>query len=209
MVATALALLRTSMASHWVRLVLVSLGHGFLFVAIYAAAYLLRFDFEVPQAHRQIFVHTLSWVIAIKMAVFFGLRYFQHWSRHASFADLVSLVAAALLSLLCVATANHFFSQYFIPRVVLLLDFCGTILSLGALRSAWRLVEEHAIPLVRRDVRGRAVLIGAEQADKVLAQRLQTYAGFPYSMCGFLDRDSAKPGTAIGRRSAFRHHERS
>lgn len=180
------------------RLTLVIASHGVLFVAIYAAAYLLRFDFEVPEAHQRIFIHTLPWVVAIKMSVFYGFRYFQRWSRHASFADLVTLVAAGLLSLLCIATANHFISQYFIPRVVLLLDLCGTILSLGALRSAWRLVEEHAIPLVRRDSRGRAILIGAEQADKVLAQRLQSYAGFPYNICGFLDRDAAKPGASIG-----------
>ncbi len=198
MVATALSLLRTSMASRQLRLSLVIAGHGFLFVAIYAAAYLLRFDFEMPEANTRVFMHTLPWVVAIKMAVFFGLRYFQRWSRHASFADLVTLVGAALLSLLCLATANHFFSLYFIPRVVLLLDFCGTILSLGALRSAWRLVEEHAIPLVRRNPRGRAILVGAEQADKVLAQRLHSYAGFPYSICGFLDRDAARPGSSIG-----------
>src|SRR4051812_24159640 len=112
MVATALAFLRTSIASRQLRLSLVIASHGLLFVAIYAAAYLLRFDFEVPEAHLRIFAHTLPWVLAIKMGVFFGLRYFQRWSRHASFADLVTLVAAALLSLLCVAAANHFFQQY-------------------------------------------------------------------------------------------------
>ncbi len=198
MVTTAIALLRSSIASRQLRLALVIIGHGLLFVAIYAAAYLLRFDFDVPEAHRRIFVHTLAWVVAIKMGVFAGLSYFQRWSRHASFADLVTLVGASLLSLLCLATANHFFNLYFIPRVVLLLDCCGTILSLGALRSAWRLVEEHAIPLVRRDARGRAILVGAERADKVLAQRLQSYAGFPYNICGFLDRDAARPGASIG-----------
>lgn len=185
MVATALAILRVSMASRRLRLALVIASHGLLFVAIYAAAFLLRFDFEIPDAHLRIFIHTLPWVVAIKMGVFFGLRYFQRWSRHASFADLVTLVAGGFLSLLCLAAANHFFSIYFIPRVVLLLDFCGTILSLGALRSAWRLVEEHAIPLVRRDPRGRAILVARSKPTRSSPNGCNPTPAFPTTSVAF------------------------
>jgi FlaA1/EpsC-like NDP-sugar epimerase len=191
---------RTTTAARWLRLVAVAQGHLALFVAIYWVAFLLRFDFNVPAVDGGIFLATLPWVLVIKFAAFLITRQFQGWSRHVTFADLASLGCAALCSLLCLTAINQFvfISFHFIPRVVLLLDFAGTILCLGALRSSWRFLQEHAWPVFRRSRRSRALLIGAEQADKIFAQRLQTYANFPFQICGFLDRDWAHRGKRIG-----------
>jgi FlaA1/EpsC-like NDP-sugar epimerase len=180
------------------RLLLVVGAHALLFVAIYIVAFLLRFDFALTASQGSIIGATLPWFLATKLLIFYGSRYFQHWSRHVTFADLVSLLTAALVSLLCLAGINHFFTQYYIPRAVLLLDFCGTILGLGALRSVWRLVDEHARPLLRQPTKKRALLIGAGRSDKIFAQRLQAYAHFPYRICGFLDDDASRRGETVG-----------
>ena len=180
------------------RLLSVALGHVAIFVAVYWIAFLLRFDFHVPAESWQVFLATLPWVLAVKVPVFFLTRHFHSWSWHIAFSDLASLLGAALCALVCLSAINHFASYYFIPRVVLLLDFAGTILSLGTLRSSWRLLHEHAWPIIRRPQRRRALLVGAEQADKIFAQRLQTYASFPFQICGFLDRNVAHLGRCIG-----------
>lgn len=180
------------------RLSIVALGHVAIFVTVYWIAFLLRFDFNVPTESWQVFVATVPWVLAVKVVVFFVTRHYHSWSRHIAFSDLASLLGAALCSLVCLSVINHFAFFYFIPRVVLMLDFAGTILCLGTLRSSWRLLYEHAWPIICRPRRPRALLVGAAQADKIFAQRLQTYASFPFQICGFLDRDVAHLGQCIG-----------
>lgn len=191
---------KKTVSAPWVRILIVAAGHAALFVTVYWVAFLLRFDFDVPTVGKDIFWATLPWVLGVKFAAFFVTRHYQRWSHHVTFADLASLVWASLCSLVFLAAINHwlFYSLHFIPRVVLLLDFAGTILCLGALRSSWRFVQEHAWPMIRRPRRKRALLIGAEQADRVFAQRLQTYPNFPFQICGFLDRDAAHRGKSIG-----------
>lgn len=172
--------------------------HVAIFVAVYWVAFLLRFDFNVPVEHWQVFLATLPLVLMVKVAVFFATSHFHSWSRHVAFTDLVSLAVAALCCFAGLSVINHFTTDYFIPRAVLLLDFAGTILSLGCLRSSWRLLHEHAWPIVRRTQRRRALLVEAEISDKIFAQRLQTHASFPYKICGFLDRDVKNRGRLIG-----------
>lgn len=176
----------------------VILIHVSIFVAVYWVAFLLRFDFDVPTEHWHIFLATLPLVLAVKVPAFYLTSHFHRWSRHIAFSDLVSLVSAASCCLVCLSMINHFTMVYFIPRVALLLDFAGTILCLGFLRSSWRLISEHAWPIVRRSHRHRAVLIGAELSDKIFAQRLQTHASFPFKICGFLDRNVEHVGRYIG-----------
>ena len=180
------------------RFLQVAFWHVAIFVAAYWLAFLLRFDFNVPVEFWQVFLATLPIVLAVKVPVFFATSHFHSWSRHIAFSDLVSLLGSAICSSVCLAVVNQFAEVYFIPRAVILLDCTGTILILGSLRSSWRLLHEHAWPIVRRPRRSRALLVGAELADKIFAQRLQTHASFPYQICGFLDRDSKHLGRYIG-----------
>jgi FlaA1/EpsC-like NDP-sugar epimerase len=52
--------------------------------------------------------------------------------------------------------------------------------------------------MVRRKHKSRVLLVGAEIADKIFAQRLQTHASFPFKIRGFLDRDGEHRGRFIG-----------
>src|SRR5262249_29584685 len=142
--------LRTFFSSGWLHLLAVAAAHLGLFVVIYWIAFQLRFDFVLSMREREIFYLTLPWVVATKFGTFFFTRHYHNWSHHVTFADLASLGWAALCSLACLAVMNQvfFISWHFIPRVVLLLDFAGTILCLGALRSSWRFLQEHAWPFI-------------------------------------------------------------
>ncbi|MGC4002361.1 MAG: nucleoside-diphosphate sugar epimerase/dehydratase [Pirellulales bacterium] len=134
----------------------------------------------------------------MKLCIFYLTRQFHNWSRHAAFSDLVSLTAASAWSFLSIVCVNHFANGHFIPRTVLLLDFFGTIGCLGALRFSWRLLHEHALPILSRSDRARAIVVGALHDDKLFAQRLQSYGRFPFRIVGFIDRDVPHDGDAIG-----------
>lgn len=172
--------------------------HVAVFTLAYCSAFLLRFDFNVPSAFWQVFLVTLPLVLMVKIPVFFATSHFHSWSRHIAFTDLVSLAGAAFSCLIALSIINQFLDIYFIPRAVLLLDCAGTILCLGFFRSIWRLLNEHALPMVNNKNRSRAILVGAHLSDKVFAQRLQTYTYFPFKICGFVDRDAKDRGRYIG-----------
>ncbi len=172
--------------------------HVLIFVAVYWIAFLLRFDFNVPTEFWKVFLATLPLVLVVKVPLFFVTSHFHSWSRHISFSDLVSLLGTATFCLVGLSVVNQLTTVNFIPRAVLLLDCAGTILVLGCLRSSWRILHEHAWPIVNKPQRRRALLVGAELSDKIFAQRIQSHASFPYKICGFLDRDLEQRGRFIG-----------
>ena len=172
--------------------------HVLIFVAVYWIAFLLRFDFNVPTEFWMVFLATLPLVLVVKVPLFFVTSHFHSWSRHISFSDLVSLLGTATFCLVGLSVVNQLTTVNFIPRAVLLLDCAGTILVVGCLRSSWRILHEHAWPIVNKPQRRRALLVGAELSDKIFAQRIQSHASFPYKICGFLDRDLEQRGQFIG-----------
>lgn len=176
----------------------VACAHIAIFVLVYCAAFQLRFDFEIPAEYWKVFYATIPLILLIKVPVFFATSHFHSSSRHIAFSDLVSLAGTALICLIGLSVINQFREENFIPRAVLLLDFAGTILCLGFFRSCWRLLNEHAWPMVSRKQRSRAILVGADISDKVFAQKLQTHANFPFKICGFIDRDNKNRGRYIG-----------
>lgn len=176
----------------------VACTHIAIFVFAYWAAFLLRFDFDVPPEFWRVFAVTIPLVLLVKVPVFFATSHFHSWTRHIAFADLVSLAGAAFGCLVALSIINQFMDVYFIPRAVLLLDCAGTILCLGSVRSSWRILNEHAWPILSGQSRPLAILVGADIADKIFAQRLQTHANFPFKICGFLDRDAKGQGRYIG-----------
>ena len=181
-----------------VRTALVLACHLAAFVVAYWTAFLLRFDFDVPASMAATFRATVLWVVGIKLLAFYVSRHFRGWWRHVAFSDLVSLLRAAVVSLIVIAVVNQLLATLFIPRVVLLIDFAASILLLGGLRSSWRMLDELLRPWTSTIDCRRALLVGADKADKMVALKLQSHPNLPFRICGFLDRDRAHAGEYLG-----------
>ena len=173
--------------------------HLAAFAASYVLAFLLRFDLGIPASEQTLLWQTIPWVLLLKMAVFHRLGSFHGWWRHVTLADLATLLRASTLSALALVAIDHFLiASNQIPRVVLVLDWGLTVLLLGGLRSASRLVMEEFWSAVTLGRRRPALMIGVERGGEVLARQIHTHPRLDYRIVGFLDENRAYHGSRLG-----------
>ena len=180
------------------RVWLLGLCHAVLFFAVYWTAFELRFGFDVSVLWMQVFWLTLPWVLAAKLAVFYLLGHYHGWWQYVTFADLIALARASVLSLFVIAVIDHFILPYQIPRGVAILDCGATIMALGALRASRRLFREQVRPILNRNGYRWALLVGADHSSAMLAYQIQSHFQLPYRIRGFLATDDTKKGSRLG-----------
>jgi len=176
------------------------LMHLVVFSLVYWLAFVLRFDFPVPASELSVFWITLPWVLAVNLAVFYLAGYYDTWWPHVTFADLIALLRASILSLLVITAIDYFVYHPGgrIPRTVLVLNCVLGILLLGIVRSSWRLCREHLCPALRPREGQRTLLVGTDHASGVLAHQIQSQTELPYQIEGLLSTDGNEPGKHLG-----------
>jgi FlaA1/EpsC-like NDP-sugar epimerase len=181
---------------------LLAFFHAALFTGIYWSAYLLRFDFSVPEEDVAFYWNTLSWVLALKLAIFYLAGDFYGWWRYVTFADLAALVRAAFFSLCALVIVIYFFqhSSSIPPRLILPYDFILTILILGSLRASWRMFSEQFWPIFDRSRNRPALLVGVDHNSALLAHQIQAHTQLHYRIKGFIAAsDKVHRGERLGR----------
>jgi FlaA1/EpsC-like NDP-sugar epimerase len=177
---------------------LLCLGHLALFVLVYWLAFGLRFDFTFTPELVELVWLSLPWVVAVQLVTFYFLGHFESWWSYVTFADLIALAWAYVLSWFFIVTIDHFTSPYQIPRVVLVLDCVIGILLLGAVRASSRLFREHFRPMFDRRECRWALLVGADFSSGILAHQIQSNYQLPYRIRGFLSTNGATKGSRLG-----------
>lgn len=170
---------------HW----FLGAGHILLFAIAYLGAYLLRFDFRIPQDYWNVFLVTLPGVIVVKLTVFIATGHIHGWLRIVTFRDLLSVAGACLLSLVALAAADFFTVRISIPRSVLVLDAIMTLFIVGAIRSSWRLFAEVVRPIYDSALYSPAILIGTDSETVFLAGQIRSYGRLPLQVCGLIEPD--------------------
>ncbi|HEV3301889.1 MAG TPA: nucleoside-diphosphate sugar epimerase/dehydratase [Planctomycetaceae bacterium] len=191
-------LVRVVVQNTLLRIGVLGLGHLAVFLLAYWLAFSLRFDFAVPPVSVGIFWGSVWLVLSLKVCIFYASGHFHGWWRYVTFADLASLLRAAVLSLLFISTANYFLLESHIPRSVAIMDCVITIVLVGALRASWRLVREQFWPLFQQDDCRPALLVGTDDATGLLAHQIRTHPQSRYRIRGFLDVTGARVGSSLG-----------
>jgi FlaA1/EpsC-like NDP-sugar epimerase len=169
----------------------------------YWLAYWLRYDLTFPADAGERFHSTVACVLLVKLVAVYLLRGFHGWLRHVSFFTLVQLCRAAAVASVTLGLVNALFLQGIIPYSVLVLDFLGTVVVVGGLRCAVRLLREQLWPLIaarwlcRRGQR-RVLLVGANRIGVVLANQINFDPALGYRVTGFLDEDVSTHGSSPG-----------
>ena len=173
--------------------------HLVVFMAAYWGAYLLRFDFDISPNSLSLYLSSLGWVIGIQLAVFCLLGQFHGWWRYVTFADFAALIYAALISLCMLSSATYFIQPArLIPRGVLGIDFMLIVGMLGALRASWRMFREIFRPMLNGNDCRRALLVGTDLSNGILAHQIQSHFHLPYRVRGFLTTDDRPAGGRLG-----------
>jgi FlaA1/EpsC-like NDP-sugar epimerase len=196
---------RVPQVARKLRVTWLALIHLVLFALVYTLAYNLRFEFRIPPDQYLLYLATIGWVILVQSGVFFLSGYYQSWWQHVTFADLVNLIRASVLSLLVVTSVDYFACSVHIPRSVLILDGAFMVLALGAVRSCWRMCREYVRPVLVPKDGLLTLVVGTDHSSAVLAHQIQSETGLPYQVAGFLATNGGEAKGHLGQFPVLGH----
>ena len=166
-----------------------------LVAAAWWLAFQLRFDSGVPPYYELLFERTILLVVAIKLAVFVVLGFYNRWWRYVSTRDMWRVVLGASVASVVAGLTVYFASPVQgirLPRSVFVLDFLLTLALVAGARLAARTIFER--PSVGGLVaRGKeVVIVGAGDAGQLVIRELQRNRALGYTPIGIVDDDARK-----------------
>lgn len=185
---------------------LVMIGTDACLVALcFFGAYLLRFEFNLPQPEWVIFTQTLPFVLMVKMGTFALFHLYRGMWRYTSLLDLFKLVKAVLVSSLLIVLTLFMFNRLAgHPRSIFLIDGILTFLTIGGIRLAIRLYFANLtsgdfLPdFVRQRQEGKRLLIvGAGAAAEKVLREIRDNTEVSLIPVGLLDDEAGKQGKTI------------
>lgn len=167
-------------------------------VALYGA-FLLRFEFDIPETYRKAFPAWLGLLLVVRMAVHFWFGLFHGLWRYSSSRDLVALVKAALVSTALFALVVWFVGPPGLPRTVIVMDFVGSIVVVGGVRFTVRALRELAVQVSHggTGAKRRLLVAGAGDAGEMLMREITRVYAQRYLPVGFVDDNPRKVGERI------------
>jgi FlaA1/EpsC-like NDP-sugar epimerase len=174
-----------------------ALSHDLLVAAFsWYAAFLLRFNFEIPLDHYLLMISSLLVVLLTQATSFISFGLYRGTWRFASLMDLRRILFAVLSSLLILfAIFFIFFVSPRIPRSILILDPILLILMMGGSRLIYRAFKEHQTYRSFLNKGEPVVILGAENNLVMLIKDLLQSS--KWRVVGILDNDDAMHGREI------------
>jgi len=177
-------------------------------------AHLVRFDFNIPLGHLNLFYKILPLVLTTKLIIFFYFDLYRGMWRYTSITDLFNTIKASSISTLIIICILLFSPSRFLgfPRSVFVVDWCFTIIFLSGFRLFVRLFYEYATPenskksnmgsilklLKKKQINSKnLIIIGAGDAGEKIYREIRDNAGLQYNVVGFLDDNRKKMGMKI------------
>jgi FlaA1/EpsC-like NDP-sugar epimerase len=176
---------------------LLAFAHDLVAACIaWIAAFLLRFNFEVPPDFAQVLYATIGWVMIIDAVTFLSFRLYRGIWRYASIHDLKLLLAAVGMAALALPTAMILVHpQLIVPRSVYVLHPLLLAALMGGSRLAYRAWKDRHIGKLGALDGKPVVIFGAGVAAISL---LKDLAGSrEWRIIGLLDDDANKVGRQI------------
>ncbi len=187
----------------WKRTVVIG-GDVFLTVFSYWFAYLLRFNFIIPDIFYQKLLESLPVLIAMRMISFYYFGLYKGIWRYASINDLARILkAVALSSFLFVTYVTFFYRLADFPRSVFIIDWFIIITGIGGSRFLYRLSREFAFTKGKNGK--KIIIIGAGDAGEMLLREMRQNPNIDYDIIGFLDNNPSKKGKRIHDISVLGH----
>jgi len=170
-------------------------------------AYLLRFEFALNDNMVQQAVTTLTWLVPLKIVVFFWFRIYRGMWRYIGIDDVWLLIKATSAASLLAVTLLIFTTRFQgIPRSVFIMDYLFTLGLCAGLRMAIRSwfqghvtrQKKWSRATVMRHEKSKPVLIlGAGDAGEKTLREIRDNPNMGYWVVGYLDDDAEKQGRTI------------
>ena len=129
-----------------IRTILAVLHDAIAAMLAWNLAYLLRFNFELPQSFAEELQQTLYWVVPLELFIFWRFNLYRGIWRYASTVDLRRIFMAVMLSAAAIPLMFLMLRlNLVVPRSVLIINPLLLILMMGGSRFVYRLWKEQGL----------------------------------------------------------------
>ncbi|MFO0664298.1 MAG: nucleoside-diphosphate sugar epimerase/dehydratase [Polyangiaceae bacterium] len=158
----------------------------------------LRFDGQyhgvVEHRFAEAIPRVLAALLVCRVASFAVMKLFNGMWRYAGMPELKSILQATSLGTFAFVLWGTMLPSFRMPRSVYLGEFLASIVLVGGLRFAIRILRERQTGKVPANS-VRTLIVGAGDAGESLLRDLQRYG--QWTVLGFLDDDRVKQGAII------------
>lgn len=182
-----------------------------IYIIALICAYLLRFDFNIPEFYHQQIISILIILLPVKVIIFGLCGAYKGLYRYTSLNTLIHILFACVASMVFYVSITFFIVTFrSVPRSVFLLDCILTFLMTGGLRIGIRLFynflrrSDGLVNLCQlgfnwspRNGRKSLIIIGAGDAGEKIYREIQDNPRLNYHVVGFLDDDKSKWGRSL------------
>jgi len=171
---------------------LVMLAHLVIWMAAYMGAFLMRFDFNVPEAYfTPTFAACLAALLVIRLVSYAYWGLFHGMWKYTGQRDLIDLAKATSASSGLWALVLLFAGVRGFPRTVVVAEFMLTIAMVGGVRFANRTFAQATRTIHGQPAR-RMLIVGAGDAGESLLREALRSMKDRVQAVGFLDDNPAK-----------------
>jgi len=175
---------------------LLSFGLDILMIcSAWFGAYLLRFNFSVPDYYLEASLALLPWILAIQFTILLFFRLDKIIPSFASLNDLLNIVTGSAMAVM----GSTFFMLLKnrllgCPRSIPVLDFILLVIFLAGWRIFPRIIRERS--LLKKSGK-RILIVGAGNAGEMLVRDIRRQNAPPYTPVGFVDDNRYKLGKMV------------
>ena len=177
-------------------------------VSAFVLAYLLRFDFNLPEQETRRLLHQLPFVLVLQLLLLWLAGIYAFIWRYVGMAEVKTFITAALWGALPLILLRTWVpDELHLARVPLSVTVIDTVLAFGGvlgLRVLRRAVYErdskkqNSKGAVQKGVAKKPVLlIGAGSAGIMVAREIRLRGNMDMEVKGFIDDDPVKVGSVI------------
>ncbi len=172
-----------------------------IFICIFSIfiAYLLRFNFQIPEIDRNDMPFVIGYIILIRAISFIFGKTYAGIIRYTSSKDaqrifVVISIGSIVLGITDIITYN-LQAKLIIPTSIIILDFIVTVFMLVAARTIVKVLY-YELKNPRRD-KTKVIVYGAGEAGVITLRTLDKDAGAKFKVVAFVDDDKKKKGKKI------------
>jgi len=169
----------------------------FIVVASVVLAYLLRFNFSIPEVEMDVFPQVLGYIALVRIISFLIGRTYVGIIKYTSTEDVIRIFLVIFSGSLIFVLTNliTFYGingLFFIPFSIIIIDFITTVLIMTAFRIVVKVAYmEMATPSGERS---DIIIFGAGKAGLIAKRTLDKDPGINYRVVAFVDDKAGKVG---------------
>ena len=163
----------------------------------YMAAFLIRFEFQIPAGDYAVMINTLPMLILARLAAYYYFKLYSGGWQFVSMQDLVnisrSIFWGSVIFLITMVFVNRLQGY---PRSIFVMEALFNFILTSGIRFSIRFLREYKFGVSSKILK-HAIIAGAGKAGVLVLNEIRTNGKLGIHVVGFVDDNSNKIGTDI------------